>query len=127
MGETFRATFIDSAGSIGANFIECSFSFKNWGFREESEWRLVLLAPTHESLRPDVPRPEVRPRRDGLVPYLAPELANDDEGNRPIAEVIVGPARHPTLAAKAAVRLLQSVGYKEAEAMVKPSEIPLRV
>lgn len=116
-----------AAGSVGANFYDCSFSFKHSKFREEAEWRLVLLAPTDPTLRPDIPRPEVRPGANGLLPYLAPQIAHDNDGNGPIAEVIVGPSRHPTLAAKAAVRLLQSVGYEDGESMVKPSAIPLRV
>ena len=114
-------------GVLGANFYDCSFSFKHRMFAEESEWRLVQLSPTDPKLRPDLPRPQIRTSATGLIPYLSPRLADNHEGKPPIAEVIVGPGRHPELAAKAAVRLLQSVGYQGAETMVKRSEIPLRV
>jgi hypothetical protein len=103
---------------------------KHWGFREESEVRIVLSQP-HESLVKALPREHelktVRHflRRGTAVPYMAllDSLGRSAKGRLPIRRVIVGP--HPESASRklAAELLLRQHGY---ETEVHVSGIPFR-
>ena len=92
-------------GRVYAGLGKCSYCFKHPGFTEESEWRLVILRTRDPKQHPNDPPPDVRATRTGLLPYLKRSL----EGNA-VAEVVVGPSPHPTLAADAAVQLLRNAG-----------------
>jgi hypothetical protein len=121
----------ESIGTLGANYYDWSFSFNSplsitSSVKKTSGGSFSSPPPTSRSV-PTSQRPSLRPGPTGLLPYVARKLARDTDGQPPIAEVIVGPGRHPKLAAKAAVRLLQREGYDDAEEMVKHPETPLRV
>jgi hypothetical protein len=113
-----------AGGLTAGNVTICSFYFKHPGFREEREWRLIR-ASAREREPPYSVTPSFRARTTGLVPYTPVRLGNESE--RPLAEVVVGPAAHPDLAALAARQLLESAGYDNASEIVRSSEIPLRV
>ena len=119
--DTLRSLLVDRMGPVTASIVECGFCFKHPGFKEESEWRLVILRSRDPKYRPNDPPPLIRATPTGLLPYLARSLEKDA-----IAKVIVGPGSEPTLAADAAVQLLANAGYENARSMVGHSEIPLR-
>jgi hypothetical protein len=108
---------------------ECSFCFKHPAFEEEREWRVVVLI--HRDSAPgDGARASLfRATHTGLLPYTSIRLAERGlpTSERAISEVVIGPGRHPDLAAKAAERLLKSAGHPNAGSMVQHSAVPLRV
>jgi hypothetical protein len=108
--------------AVSTSVIECGFCFKHPGFKEESEWRLVILRPRDSKYRPTAPPPLVRATPTGLLPYITRSLDVDA-----VANITVGPGSRPTLAADAAVQLLRNAGYENAESIVEHSSIPLRV
>ena len=108
---------------VAMSLQKCSFCFKHPGFAEESEWRLVMLSNHDANAHTDEHRPDVRPIRTGLLPYLKLPLDIDA-----VAKIVVGPSSHPSLAADAARLLLRNAGHdREAHGMVTHSTIPLRV
>jgi hypothetical protein len=110
--------------------IECGFCFKHPAFAEEAEWRIVRLAHKQSVQGSDGgPTVHLRPSATGLRPYTTIDLeqAEAESNERALARVIVGPARHPDLAEKAAERLLSNAGYQGVDSIVQRSEVPLRV
>ena len=61
------------------------------------------------------------------MPYVPLSLGAVEEVEGPIADVVVGPAPHPQLAADATRQFLRNAGYERARDMVRHSAIPLRV
>lgn len=104
---------------------ECLFCFKDPGFREEKEWRLVSVTlsgqhPPHAPLR-------FRVSPWAVVPYL--ELRPNGKppgevGLLPIVDAVVGPNPHPQVAQSALSQLLAANGY---DVNARNSSIPLRV
>ena len=111
--------------SVASSLLECGYCFKHPKFTEEDEWRLVV---TSSHLRKPVdPQPLVRATPNGLLPYVRRALPHDQEDQRPLAQVIVGPGPRPKLAADAAAQLLRNAGYERTSDIVMHSAIPLRV
>jgi hypothetical protein len=109
---------------------ECSFCFKHPAFQEEHEWRRVALCHKKGGDGSDSgPVVLMRAAPTGLLPYVATELADGEAGaeQRALSDVVIGPGRHPDLAATAAERLLRKAGYTAPDRMVRPSDVPLRV
>lgn len=113
---------VEHLGVVIASLTECGFCFKHPAFKEESEWRLVILRSRDPTRRPNDPPPLVRATPTGLLPYVTRSLQPDA-----IAKVVVGPGSQPTLAADAAVQLSSNAGYENARDIVVHSAIPLRV
>jgi hypothetical protein len=124
---------------MAMSFLECSFCFKDPGFDEEAEWRLIYVGmrdgPMRERPLPEVGlrvRPTVgvrmRPTAAGLVPYVERQLVRPGQaGQTPaIRDVVVGPTAHRKLARQATVQLLANEGYADAREIVRHSAIPLR-
>lgn len=109
-----------------ATLAECSFCFMHPGFAEEREWRLIRVN-MRQGDPPQRVNPSFRESATGLLPYLPLEFGRDDDEERPIHEVVVGPNAHPELAVRAAEQLLDSVGYASPVGLVRRSAIPLRV
>ena len=93
---------------------ECA-TFKNPGFREEQELRLVRLGEG------DSPR-KFRTGRFGMVPYI--ELSPPSGQKLPIKKIMQGPTADPTAAGGSVQMLLEDYGY--ADVSVEVSTIPLR-
>lgn len=91
--------------------------YKNPGFREEHEWRLVVLA------EPDSKDLEFRESASGLVPFVSLDQRLDD-GRLGLASVTVGPTQHPEHSVKAAELFLRRHGYSPG--LVTRSTVPLR-
>jgi hypothetical protein len=106
------------------HMIELIASFKQPAFREDNEWRLLLIADTAyagETLS------EVRFRRAGghIVPYVELDVSpRAGGGTSPIAEVICGPLERAELAARAISLLLKKRAVTGAR--VRPSVLALR-
>lgn len=109
-------------GPVISSLVECGFCFKHPGFKEEAEWRLVILRSRDPKYRQNDAPPLIRPTPTGLLPYLERSLESGA-----VAKVVVGPGSQPTLAADAAVQLLSNAGYENARELVTHSTIPLRV
>lgn len=88
--------------------------FKDDGFREENEWRIVLQ-------RDDESAPlRFRVNEGVIVPYLSVRAP----GPLPIEHVTVGPGKNQDLCIKSVHMFLQAHGYTDVE--VKPSKVPYR-
>jgi hypothetical protein len=102
--------------------------FKDGGFREENEWRLVHFHDiedgntAHGSI--ETATLEFRLASGLLRPFVVMVKANDDPPLLPIVETIVGGSTMGAQAKKAAQLLLQRYGYREVS--VQESSIPFR-
>lgn len=88
-------------------------TIKNPAFREEREWRMILL---DWGLSTKV---RFRAGHLGLVPYRVVKFPPDA-----VHGVIVGPGTHPDLRSKAVRQLLERYGYKDVN--VRNSTVPFR-
>jgi hypothetical protein len=143
---TVEATFVEFPGTSAAtaqsflhrisdqifySLAECSFCFKHPAFREEAEWRVVTLKHRNPDRNTDGAEPStlMRATSTGLLPYtpISLSLGESKTKERAISEVVIGPGRHPNLAARAAEHLLCTAGYPNAAEIVRLSSVPLRV
>jgi len=107
-------------GEVGYN----ALLYKNPGFAEELEWRIVVHARGTDLAAHSLPCFRTGPM--GLVPYVCIDVC-DDRSRRPlIGEIVVGPTPHPELAERSVRMLLASVGYEDGEVAIMRSETPLR-
>jgi hypothetical protein len=93
---------------------ECA-AFKNPGFKEENEWRLIRLGKGNS------PR-KFRTGRFGIAPYI--ELNPPNDQKLPIKKVMQGPTTDRSSAKRSVEMLLEDYGYAGVE--VEVSTIPLR-
>ncbi|MCU7837562.1 MAG: DUF2971 domain-containing protein [gamma proteobacterium symbiont of Taylorina sp.] len=92
--------------------------FKDPSFKEEKEWRLIILA--------DIDRVKFRPQNSNIVPYVEVDLAFSDDNNTkglPLSSVVVGPTINQHRAVNSIQWLLRKYDHDELE--VKTSSIPL--
>jgi hypothetical protein len=109
---------------LGDHMVELVACFKHVAFKEDEEWRLLVVADTAyagEGLS------QLRFRHAGghIVPFM--ELDISPHGGAevsPIAEVICGPLERAELSARAIELLLKKRGV--AGARVRPSALALR-
>lgn len=105
-------------------------TFKDHGFEDEREMRIVCAT----SLHADLVSVKYRPSRYGIVPYVElclPAGRNGDPPKNPepveelpIVGIAVGPTPYPEEAAAGARELLRSVGRESIP--VVPSKVPFR-
>jgi hypothetical protein len=97
--------------------------YKNEAFKEEQEWRIVMMKP-HKPM----PHQRFRPGKSMLIPYVAVELNRDlNYALLPdyfIREVYLGPTPHESLSREAVQNLFLSKGHPEVK--IKSSAIPYR-
>jgi hypothetical protein len=109
---------------LADHMIELLASFKQPAFRDDNEWRLLLIADTAyagETLS------EVRFRRAGghIVPYVELDVSpRAGAYASPIAEVICGPLERAELSARAIALLLKKRAVTGAR--VRPSALAVR-
>jgi hypothetical protein len=109
---------------LADHLAELVASFKQPAFREDQEWRLLMVADT---AYPDEGSARVRFRTAGghIVPYIPVDVAPaGGPESSPIAEVICGPLERTDLSARAIQMLLKRRGV--ASARVRPSSLALR-
>jgi hypothetical protein len=104
-------------------------TFKNRGFAEEHEWRLVYLR--QRLLADDGSGFQVRFRamKGMMTPYTPMQLApiNENAAPRlPLSEIVMGPTTNARLAGHGLMRFLQSLGYPDASVPIRESTVPLR-
>lgn len=119
---------LESFKAIGAKVISLMFRhvgalvprLKHPAFRGEREWRLIA-APMrgHETSLINY-----RPSRFGLVPYIAIDLAEDDQ-LLALTNVIVGPTLDPGAGCNSTKAFLRKYGYSD-DRIVRSSQIPFR-
>jgi hypothetical protein len=117
----------DSNGQIGGLFIALALRhagtlvprLKHRAFREEKEWRLMVLpmADRSQSVM------EYRASAMGLVPYISLQLASETE-RLPVTRVYVGPTQEQDRGVLAARGFLAGLGYDPD--IVVSSDIPFR-
>jgi hypothetical protein len=88
--------------------------FKHLGFREENEWRLVVMNPDTGSIN-------FRPRSQLMLPYIKLSLG---KGQLPITGVTIGPGIQDEAVAKSMEYFLNKYGYNGS--LVSSSETPYR-
>ncbi len=97
------------------------FAFKDYAFRSEDEWRLMLDSPAllfkfpFEALK-------FRASKIGVAPYF--DARPNGAKKLPISRVICGPTLDPDVAEKGVELLLQKCGFRDID--VSSSPIPLR-
>ncbi len=117
----------DSDGQIGGLFIALALRhagalvprLKHRAFREEKEWRLMVL-PRADRLQSVM---EYRSSTMGLVPYIPIQLASETE-RLPVTRVYVGPTQEHERGVLAARGFLAGLGYDPD--IVVSSDIPFR-
>ena len=104
-----------------AEFLNVGPLLKDDSFSEEKEWRILCgVIPSSD------PRFRIRPGKSMLVPYCEIKLHSPD-GIFHIANLIVGPTPHTSLAKQAADALLNSLSPKGVSGkQVQSSRIPYR-
>jgi hypothetical protein len=109
---------------LADHLAELVASFKQPAFREDQEWRLLMVADT---AYPDEGLARVRFRTAGghIVPYIPVAVVPaGGPASSPIAEVICGPLERADLSARAIQMLLKKRGVTGAR--VRPSNLALR-
>jgi hypothetical protein len=109
---------------LADHLAELVASFKQPAFREDQEWRLLLVADT---AYPDEGLARVRFRTAGghIVPYIPVDVSPaGGPASSPIAEVICGPLERTDLSARAIQLLLKKRSIVGAR--VRPSALALR-
>lgn len=95
-------------------------AFKNGGFREERECRLIFTPPPNCPVQPDF-----RVARGMLVPYYSlQKLSGSQLSQLPITGILLGPSANKLLNRDSAKMLLRQAGYANVEP--ETSEIPFR-
>ena len=105
---------------LQGKMVELSATFKHSGFREESEWRLVLNAsgdPTRQHLI------QFREGLFGQTPYVEVPLGLKDQDS-PLKRIVVGPSPNKEQAVKWLKIAIAKMGIKGVE--IVPSKIPYR-
>jgi len=105
------------AGYLEVYLRNCAPLFKNVGFREEREWRMVLSCGDDA-----VPDPQFRSANGITIPYI--EMAVCSKNADFIKDVVVGPSPNLELAVRSVKRLMEARGL--GNATVTPSEVPYR-
>lgn len=91
--------------------------FKDRGFEEEDEWRIVHPSEPTDKIDFDTSSGIIKP----FVELRASSRDRSDECRLPIAEIIIGPSLFPSLSKKSAGLLLAQYGYRDVEI----SELPV--
>jgi hypothetical protein len=112
--------------AFGLLLLSFASVFKHPKFSEESEWRATKRTggtPFAPPGKPAIPS-NVRPGGSTLIPYIPFRLTPKPTEAIELAQLIVGPTPHPSLAVRAVNALLSE--YKVDCAEVRSSEIPFR-
>jgi hypothetical protein len=103
--------------------LRCMCRFKDQGFQEENEYRLVFGCRVSELNKPCLKEIKYRNVRGTLVPYILLFDHNDEEARLPIKEIIIGPSRDADLRIRSVEALLKQLGI---DAKVRKSVLPYR-
>lgn len=112
------------------NLFKCLFSFKNRGYSEEKEWRIVMWGRTEDGngdSSETLPKTiHFRPSKHFVIPYTRLNLSHPDvqPERLPVAEIVQGPRLQPEVGAKGLSMLKSEWEYDAVH--IRKSEIPLR-
>lgn len=96
-----KAQAEEALSVICESLIEFAPRFKNEGFHEEAEWRIIVNEP-HDEV-------QFRPGPSYVIPYISMDLIEAKPGI--LRKIIVGPNPNQSRALKAAEFLVQKYGY----------------
>lgn len=111
------------ASDFDNTLIYCGAFFKDKGFREESEWRLVTGITTYAD-----PYFCFRPGKSMLVPFYKLQMKNENWGNE-ICSATIGPCPHPATSEQAVTGLFIKHGISDGwsnRVNIARSRIPYR-
>ena len=97
---------------------------KHPAFQAENEWRVIRRLS-----QPDIPKLKYRQRSSMLSRQLPLTFEPPVAGQRPklpIAEIMVGPARHKASSRITVGDMLRTIGYPDGKVTVTISEVPYR-
>lgn len=112
------------------NLFSYLFSFKNSGYSEEREWRIVMWGQTKggngDSPATLLETIHFRPSEQFVIPYTRLNLSPPDvqPERLPVAEIVQGPRLQPEVGAKGLSTLKSEWGYDAVN--IRESKIPLR-
>jgi hypothetical protein len=109
---------VSTLRSILVNYLVC---LKNPVFKEEAEWRYVLVQLRGTDRGPGT---RFRARNGAVVPYVELELFNQPTGTLEISDIYCGPVLHPELSVRAITDMLIAFNYPNVT--VHLSSIPIR-
>lgn len=120
--ERARQRLIDACVSALRDFlVNYLVCLKNPVFKEEAEWRYVLVRPRGSRKGP--PR-KFRARAGALIPYIEVDVFGHPHGQVHVSDIYCGPVLNPQLSVFAIEDMLGSLGYEGVK--VHRSSIPLR-
>jgi hypothetical protein len=96
---------------------QCLICFKDEGYSEEHEWRLIYFA--EDAGKADV---KFREQRGAVVPYVELDVTKSGDDKLPARHLFYGPTLKPDQTEKALKLLLKARGYEAVT--VEPSGIP---
>lgn len=111
----------DGALSIYVSALLFLATFKDPSFREENEWRQVLLVPEHKVS--DISRSLRFANTNGVVRPFLPLLQAPAGGRLPLVEVVAGSGLYDQQAIRSARLMLDRYGYGDVP--VRRSAVPL--
>lgn len=115
-GVGYELFWIENKKKFMTKFIEIAARLKHSAFKDEGEWRLIMLADKND------PRIDLRAGKTMLIPYIPVKL-NMKEQNHLIEDVCVGPTPNIDLASESASFLTMKANI--ANGIIK-TEIPYR-
>ena len=95
-----------------------SSAFKNKSFKEEREWRLIIIHPTY-----DLSKEKYRTGETMIIPYIEHSMLNNGELN--IDEIVIEPTNHPIHAAHAIERYIVRFGTDGSQTKVNCNKVSL--
>jgi hypothetical protein len=85
------------------NGLLCIVSFKSESFKEESEWRIIVVQDVFDSLRPENLKLHFRSNGENIIPFVKIDINSEtgDLGSKfPLREIYYGPKLHKELTEK---------------------------
>jgi hypothetical protein len=118
-----------TVSSLKEAYHKKAISFKDEGFWEECEWRMVIYASKQEleekDKNSDDPIVHHREGAHGITPYVVVPFNSDNISNGLIRSITIGPSRNQSAEEETLHRLLKQYGYKDVD--IKVSKTPYRV
>jgi Protein of unknown function (DUF2971) len=123
--QEIRDAAADLAAALSTEYVA---RFKSPHFKEEKEWRQIIVEyPNRET--PSLAPTCFRSNSSMPIPFKKVSPRNLHEGGQPllpVRQVVVGPTAHPSLAAKSIEMMIRMRGYDAPTPRVVPSKVSLR-
>jgi len=110
-------------------FSEALIAFKNSGYSEEGEWRLVQFGRAWTGDVQWLHPVQFRERKGQIIPYADLDLAQSGSskgGKLPISQIVAGPTQDAELSDKALRLFVEDCGYGPDQVELRRSIVPFR-